>query len=105
MLLHLTPLVERKSARLLEQTGRKPNLSNVMHQAAKVRKLYLFRGQPHSSGDIPGVDRDCSRMAGGVPISCVERGNERSCEREVGTRELDVDLTQALSQLALTLVE
>ena len=37
VLLHLAPLFERQGAGLLEQTGRKPDLADVVDEPAQVR--------------------------------------------------------------------
>ena len=75
MALHLAPLLEGQRAGLLEQAGRQADLADVVHEAAQVRQLLLFV-EPHALGDVPRVDRNGSRMAGGVPVSSVERRDE-----------------------------
>ena len=88
--LHLTPLLEGERAWLLEQAGRQADLADVVDEAAEVGELLLLDIHPEALGDVAGVDRDGGRVARGVPVSGVERRDERRCEREVRALELRV---------------
>src|SRR5579885_3264862 len=83
--LHLPALFERQGARLLEETSRKPDLPDVVHEPADMRKLLLLLGQPHSGSDITCVHRDCARMTCGVSIPGVKSRDESRCEGEVSS--------------------
>ena len=90
VLLHLPPLTERERARLLEESGRQPDLADVVHEPTLVRQLLLLLRQPEPLRDVPRVDRDGSRVAGRVPIPSIERCDKRSREGQVGPLQPDV---------------
>ena len=82
MLLHATPLLERKSSRLLKKARRKTHLADVVDEPAEVSELLVLLGQTKSARDVSGVDGDGRRMARGVLIPGIERRHERSRKRE-----------------------
>ncbi len=87
VLLHLPTLVERERTGLLEETGREPDLADVVHEPAQVRVLLHLSREPHARSDVAGVNGDCSGVAGRVLISSVEGRDERGSELEIGALE------------------
>jgi hypothetical protein len=75
VLFHLSTFLERQRARLLEQSGWKPDLPDVMDKTAQVHELLQPRFKAESFGDVLCVYRYCSRVPGRVAISGVERCN------------------------------
>ena len=73
MSLHLSPLIERERTGLLEQSGRQPDLSDVVDEAAEVGQLDLFIPKRHPVSDVPSVNSNRSRMTSRVPVSRVKR--------------------------------
>src|SRR5207249_6519492 len=73
MALHLSALLERQWSRLLEQTGWKTDLADVVDEPAKADELLPLLRQSHALGDVAGIDRHGGRVTRGVLIPCVER--------------------------------
>ncbi len=58
--LHLTAFVECEGTGLLEQSGGKPDLPNVVNETAKMCHLLFLRRQSEALGNVACVDRDGS---------------------------------------------
>ena len=57
VLFHLPSLIQRQRASLFEKAGWKPDLPNVVNQAAKMRHSLFRLGQAESLRDISRIDR------------------------------------------------
>ena len=102
---HLPALVECERTFLFKQTGGKANLANVVHHPRKVREVTGLRREPHTRRNIARVDRNGCRVAGGVPVPCVERRDERRRERKVRPLEADVYCREVLGESTLLLIQ
>ena len=82
--LHLPALIKRQGARLLKQTGWKPDLPDVMHKSTEVGQLLRLRAQFHPSCDVSRIDRHSARVTSRVAIPRVKSRDQSLCEGEVG---------------------
>ena len=105
VLLHLTALLERECARLLEEAWRQTDLANVVHEATEVRLVANLISEPHALGDVSRVDRDRGRVARRVAISRVESGDECGRKLKVRAFERFVCFGEVDSQLPLLLIQ
>src|SRR4029079_6076581 len=93
--LHLTTLVERERTYLLEKPRREANLPDVVDQPGHMSELLLVGRQSEPTSDVSRICRNRRGMPGRVPITGIERRDQRCGEGEVrsllachGTREL-----------------
>ena len=54
---HLPSLIQRQGASLFEKAGWKPDLPNVVNQAAQMRDSLFRLGQAEALSDISRIDR------------------------------------------------
>ena len=83
MLFHLTALLKRESAFFFKESWSESNLSNVVDQTAQMCQLLLILRETHSGHDVARIDRDCCRVARGVAVARVERGDQGRRKRQV----------------------
>ena len=83
MSFHQPSLLKRERARFFEETCRKSNLPDVVHEATCMGKKRLGLSQTKTRRYVTGVNRYSSGVASGVPISGVERGDQCRSEGQV----------------------
>src|SRR5207247_11141580 len=66
--LHLPAFVQRQRSRLLEESGWKANLDNVMYEAAQVSELTIVLCQLPACCDLASINRDGCRLPCRVAI-------------------------------------
>ncbi len=105
VLLHLPTLIKSQRPGLFEETGRKPDLPDVVNKSAKVGLFAILRGKAHAFRDVTRIDRHRSRVTSRVAIPCIERCDQRSGELEVGPLERLVDSGELTRELSLLLIQ
>src|SRR5215208_3755343 len=105
MLLHEAPFVRRQWTRFLQESRRKSNLADVVHETTQVCHLRFASRETKSSCDIACIGGDGGRMAGGVSISLVKRCDECSRERYVSSFLSHDSSGQLLCRCALLVVK
>src|SRR5437868_4304093 len=76
MALHLTTLFERQGAWLFKKTSWQTDLADVVDEPTEVNQFALAFGQIHPPSDVARIDGNGRRMASGVAVSRIERGDK-----------------------------
>ena len=105
VLLHLSPLLERKRAVLPEKTRRESDLPDVVYESAKECSIALVRRQAHATGDVSAVDRYRTRVTSRVRVTRLESGHECDGEGKVRLLKGLVGSSELVTKRSLALVQ
>src|SRR4051812_4281837 len=83
MLFHLPPLFQSERPCLLEQSRRKSDLSDIVHESTEVGETLVLFVQAKAARDISRVSGDRCGMASRIPISRVQRRHKCAGERQM----------------------